>query len=159
MNGFISYSHDDFDMFEEFLVHAKSIERSLGVTFWSDPRISPGYYWNATIENAINIADVFILLTSPDFIASDYIYDKEIPAIKARHKKAGALVLPLVLKRCAWQMVADSLQAVPTHNGRLRPVSDWRRHSDGFDHARIQIGEVVEKHFGLSVKSVGWNGP
>jgi hypothetical protein len=159
MNGFISYSHDDFDMFEEFLVHVRSIERALGMTFWSDLRISPGYYWNAAIENAINRATVFVLLTSPDFIASDYIYSKEIPAIKARHKMVGALVLPLVLKRCAWQMIADSLQAVPMQNGRLRPVADWRRRSDGFDHARGQISDAIEKHFGLSTKSVGWDGP
>ncbi len=159
MNGFISYSHEDFELFEEFLVHAKAVEHDLEMNFWSDKRILPGHHWTAAIENAIDAADVFILLTSPDFIASDYIYGKEIPAIKTRRKVAGALVLPVVLKRCAWQMIAASLQAVPTQNGRLKPIADWRRHSDGFDHARIQIRDAIKDHFGRPGKSIDWSGP
>jgi CheY-like chemotaxis protein len=56
---------------------------------------------------------------SPGFIASDYIYDHEIPAIKARHLK-GALVLPVVLKRCMWQFIANALQALPMHKGHIK---------------------------------------
>jgi hypothetical protein len=159
MKGFISYSHDDFEMFEEFRTHLRSVERALSINFWCDPRITAGTHWTAEIDSAIQLADVFILLTSPAFIKSDYIYDEEIPAIKQRSRKSGALVLPVILMPCAWQIIADTLQAIPMKNGRIRPITDWRRHSDGFDHARKQIGEAIERHFGLSPKTVGWRKP
>jgi hypothetical protein len=157
MKGFISYSHADYRMFCEFRSHLKAIERGYGFEFWADNRIKTGYYWNSKIENAINESSIFVLLTSPDFIASDYIYEKEIPAIKARHQDAAALVLPIVVKRCAWQMITDALQAAPTENGRLRPVSDWSRHSDGFDQARIEMSESISDYFGFPARRVNWS--
>jgi hypothetical protein len=159
MKGFISYSHDDFEMFEEFRTHLRSVERALDINFWCDPRISAGTHWTTEIGKAIKLADVFILLASPAFIESDYIYDEEIPRIKEKNRKFGALVLPVVLMPCAWQLVADSLQAVPIQNGRLKPITDWRRRSDGFDHARSQIGDAIQSYFGLSAKTVGWAKP
>src|SRR5262249_38690205 len=99
-----------------------------------------------------------VLLTSPDFIASDYIYNKEIPAIQIR-RKAGALIFPVILKRCAWQMIAGVLQAVPTVDGRVRPIHDWRRHNDGFDHARDQISTAIKRHFALPTKPVFGSAP
>lgn len=149
MNGFISYSHEDHRLFGEFAKHLKAIHIECGVDFWADNRIIAGYDWTATIADRIKSADVCLLLVSPDFIASDYIYGKEIPAIKAR-RAAGALVIPVVLKRCAWQMLAGVLQAVPTIDGRVRPILNWVRHSDGFDHARDQIATAVKSHFSLS---------
>jgi hypothetical protein len=102
---------------------------------------------------------VFFLLTSADFIASEYIYNVEIPAIKLRRRNSGALVVPVVLKRCAWQIIADVLQAVPTEEGKVKPIADWRRHSDGFDQARIQIATAIEGYFGRAARPVGWNAP
>ena len=159
MNGFVSYAHHDFRMFGEFRTHLKSIERAFALNLWSDTRISAGHYWNSKIEDAIEHADVFILLASPDFIASDYIYDHEIPAIKKRHQLASALVIPVVLKRCAWQMVANVLQAVPSENGFIKPIEDWRRRSDGFDQARAQITAAITDYFAVAPQHVDWKMP
>jgi hypothetical protein len=159
MQGFISYCHDDHRMFCEFRTHMMSLERAYGIDLWADSRVVPGYDWTASIEEAIGAADVFFLLTSADFIASDYIYKEEIPAIKSRRRNSGALVVPVILKRCAWQIIADVLQAVPTESGDVKPIADWRRHSDGFDHARIQIAAAIEGHFGRSARPVRWNAP
>jgi hypothetical protein len=95
---------------------------------------------------------------SPGFIASDYIYDHEIPAIKARHLK-GALVLPVVLKRCMWQFIANALQALPMHKGHIKPIIDWVPRDDGYDSARDQIGIAIRSYFGISPAAVDWTSP
>jgi hypothetical protein len=156
MKGFISYSHEDYRMFREFRTHLKAIERAFGLDLWADTRIKPGYYWSDEIAEAIDSAELFVLLTSPGFIASDYIYNKEIPAIRARHRSVGVLVVPVVLKRCYWSMVTGALQAVPTENGELRPIVDWKPQRDGFDCARSQIGGAVQAYFGLTAKTIRW---
>jgi hypothetical protein len=159
MNGFVSYSHDDFQAFKAFQTHLRAVERAFGISFWSDQRIDAGYHWNSAIQNKIETSDVFVLLVSPDFIASDYIYDKEIPAIRRRKKAGGALVLPLILARCSWTWLCGELQSVPTYDGRLKPVAAWKPQADGFDRAREEITASVQSYYGLTPRKIRWTGP
>lgn len=158
MNGFLSYSHEDHRLFAGFRPHLAALKRGFGLDIWTDHRIEAGTFWNASIEAAIKQAQVFVLLISPDFIASDYVNDSEIPAISEQRRSTGALVLPVVLKRCSWQMVAAALQAIPTENGRLKPITDWPRprQNDGFDRAREQMMTAIESHFGIARKKIDW---
>jgi hypothetical protein len=158
MKGFISYSHADYASLGDFQTHIKTIERAFSADFWADTRIRPGFYWNKSIEASIEAAEVFVLLISPSFIASDYIYDHEIPAIKTRHL-SGALVLPVVLKRCMWQLIASALQALPTEHGHIKPIVDWVPHDDGFDRARNEIGTAITAHFGVAPSPIDWTRP
>lgn len=156
MWGFISYSHVDYPMHSAFMTHLASIERAFDVRFWADTRLQAGFHWRSEIEEAISRSDLFLLLTSPGFIASDYIYEYELPAIRSRRRTAAALVIPVVLKRCFWSIVADVLQAVPTERGQLRPISDWGRQENGFDRAREQIGSAIATYFGIQPKTAEW---
>jgi len=156
MNGFISYAHDDVNLVDGFRPHLRAIERGFRINFWSDPRTHAGQQWTSEISKRIDDADVFILLISPNSIASEYIYEKEMPAIKARRRDAAALVIPVVLSRCCWPMVADELEPVPTVAKRLKPIADWRPRDHGFDCARAQIGEAVKAYFGIAPIGTGW---
>jgi hypothetical protein len=99
MDGFISYSHEDHALATRLRVHLKAIERLFGMEFWWDERIAPGQEWNEEIQSAISAARVFVLAVSADFIASDYIYLREMPAIRAKRQNGG-LVVPVILKPC-----------------------------------------------------------
>jgi hypothetical protein len=156
MQGFLSYSHEDHALYRGFHPHLRAIRRAFDMPIWVDDGLHVGMHWAAKIEAEIKAADVFMLLITPDFIASDYVYEKEIPAIQERRRTAGALVLPVVLKRCTWQMVASALQATPTDNGRVKPITDWHRANDGFDRAREQIMASIENHFGINRKNLDW---
>jgi TIR domain len=153
MDGFISYAHDDYRQFRELQSHLKAIERELGVCFWADHRIRAGYDWTVAIEKAVESASIFLLLLTPKYIESDFIYEKELPAIQLRRSK-GALVVPIVLKRCAWQMIAGVLQAVPMIDGHVKPINDWRPHDHGFNCTRDEIGTAIKGYFGLTTKPI-----
>lgn len=144
-NGFISYARADYKMFEAFGTDLRSIERAYKLAFWSDKRINAGYHWEPEILDHINAADVIVMLLSPSFFASDYIWDKELPAIKARRALPGnCLVLPVVLKPCQWDLVSAHRQAVPVQNGVLRPIAAWKPKSSGQDCARAQIFDSIK---------------
>lgn len=153
MNGFVSYSHEDYDFFCELRTHLRALERQFDMKIWSDQRINAGHVWTEAINEAIKKTDVALLLLSPKFIESDYIYDTEIPAICAR-RASGALVIPIVLRRCSWQMVAGVLQAVPTDKGRIKPIDEWTPPNSGFDCARDQIARSIESYFGIAGKTL-----
>ena len=148
MKGFVSYSHEDYRLFGELKTHLRSIEREFGIQFWADHRIAAGYDWTAEIANALATADVCLMLVSAQFIASDYIYEKEIPALQTRRAN-GALVIPIILRECSWQMLAGVLQAVPTVDGRVRPITKWSPQNDGFNRAREEITSAITSRFGV----------
>jgi internalin A len=151
--GFISYAHDDYALFQQFHTHLRATERRFSFDFWADTRLNPGHHWNAEISRRIDAADVFVLLVSADFISSDYIYTLEKPAIQARCNVVKGLILPVVLRRCAWELAAGVLQAAPTDGGRLKPVLDWHRRNNGYDRAREQIDKAIADHYGLPMTS------
>lgn len=84
MQGFVSYAHADMAMVEEVRKHLKNLGRNFEIAFWSDHGIRPGQHWDKEIRDAIDAADVFLLLCSANFLASDFIFDEEIPAILVR---------------------------------------------------------------------------
>jgi hypothetical protein len=158
-NGFISYAHDDDAMCRAFRRHLRATERRFGVQFWADPAINAGYHWDAEIQRNIDAASLFVLLVSAAFIGSDYIWDNELPAIQKRCESAKALVLPVVLRRSAWQMLVGVLQVVPTENGSVRPIEEWRRPNDGYDRAREQIDGAISNYFGVPLSPLPWPKP
>ena len=158
MKGFVSYSHADFSLYKQFSSHLEAIRHQCNVELWTDHDIFAGTRWEPRIDSEISASEIFILLISPEFIASKYVFDVEIPAIKAR-RQAGSLVLPVVLRRCCWPLVAAALQAIPLVNGRVHPITDWHRRDHGFDHAREQITLAIVRHFGITPNRVEWPEP
>jgi hypothetical protein len=156
MRGFVSYSHEDHELLVGFRPHLAAIRRSFNLELWTDHAIRAGTLWDPEISAAIALAHIFVLMITPSLIESDYALDKELPAIRQRRRDAGALVVPVVLKRCLWQYIASSLQAAPMADGRVRPVTDWRPREHGYDRAREEMMAAIEKHFGLARKQLDW---
>jgi hypothetical protein len=115
---FISYSHRDDGWLERLKMHLAPLERRKIVHVWSDTRIRLGDRWETEIESALTESRAAVLMISPAFLASEYIWEKEMPHI-LRHRLAGMLVFPLITKPCAWRIAPElaELQARPL-NGR-----------------------------------------
>lgn len=81
-NGiFISYSHKDKEWLDKLMVHLKPLIRNEKVTVWNDTQIQPGAKWHDEITNAIERSRIALLLVSPNFLASDFIMETEMPQI------------------------------------------------------------------------------
>jgi len=160
LKGFISYAHDDYAAFLEMRKQLRAIERAFKFDFWADKRIDPGNYWSTKIADAIKAANIHVLLFSPAFIGSDYIFQHELPAINKKCAN-GDVVLPVVIDRCAWSFFVGVLQATPVdHAGRLLPVFEWRPRRHGYDAAREQIWSSITAKLGAAPKApFSWGKP
>jgi TIR domain len=118
---FVSYSHDDREWLSRFSMHIAVLERRQLVDIWSDTRIATGADWEQSIETALTSAKVAVLLVSPAFLASEFIWEREMPRIVA-HAAQGMDALPLIVRPCAWRLedALARLQARPTDG---RPLS------------------------------------
>jgi internalin A len=112
---FISYSHRD-DLHREALEsHLKVLQMSGLVEVWHDRRIGAGGEWKGEIDEALNEADIVILLVSADFLASDYCNDVELPRALERQADGVCRVIPVIVRDARWQLSPIAkLQALPT---------------------------------------------
>lgn len=75
---FLSYSHKD-NRFREKLVNALAVLKREGlIVGWHDRKITAGSDFKGIIDKQLDSAKIILLLVSPDFMASDYCYDKEM---------------------------------------------------------------------------------
>lgn len=128
---FVSYSHDDREWLNRFSQHVAVMERRGLIDVWSDTRIAVGSDWEQEVENALSTARVAVLLISPAFLASEYIWKREMPRVVA-HSLQGMDALPLIVRPCAWRLEEDlaRLQARPTDGRPLSLGSESQIDSD-----------------------------
>jgi hypothetical protein len=120
---FFSYSHVDEDLRNQLEKHLSGLQRQGVISSWHDRRITAGTELIETIDSHLDAADVVLLLVSPDFIASDYCYEREMTRALERHRKGETHVIPVILRPCDWHgLPFGKLLATPTDG---RPITMW----------------------------------
>jgi internalin A len=78
-------------------------------------------------------------MISPDFIASDYCYEKEMAQALDRHRKGEARVIPIIARDVSWRIAPFAkLQALPKDG---RAVTTWENR----DTAWRNVSEGIER--------------
>jgi hypothetical protein len=96
---FVSYSHQDEAWRRRFETMAKPLSRAESVVFWSDRNIKAGE-WEKQIEAAMRGAVAAVLLVSDNFLASDYIIEKEVPYLMRAHVERRLMIFWAYLDPC-----------------------------------------------------------
>lgn len=120
---FYSYARQDEELRQRLELHIRVLERMGLIESWSDREITMGEEWKSQIDEALEGADIVLLLVSPDFLASDYCYDYEMRRAMERHERGEAQVIPVILRPVDWTSTPlGKLQVLPTDG---RPITTW----------------------------------
>jgi hypothetical protein len=138
-NVLVSYARNDAAFFEELSAHLSILQRKGLIQLWHEGRISAGEAWADAIAGEIRSSDIFLLLVSADFLASDFVWDRELPLILKRQQESKATVIPIILRPCLWlESPLANFQALPSDG---RPIAL----SPNPDRAWLAIAKRVEE--------------
>ncbi len=140
---FFSYSHDDEKLRDELGIHLTTLKREGVIEPWHDRGISAGSEFDREIRKELETADIILLLVSPYFIASDYIYDVELKRALERHEAHEAVVIPVILLPCEWESLSFGKLTATPFDGK--PVSSFTSIHEGFLQVSKAIRKVAEK--------------
>lgn len=135
---FFSYSHADEDLRDHLEKHLSMLKRQGVITAWHDRRITAGSHIDYAISRELELADVVLLLVSPDFLASDYCYDVEMTRAMERHAAGNCRVIPVILRHCDWHSASfGKLLATPKDGKPVKSFPD-------LDEAFLQVEQAIK---------------
>jgi anti-anti-sigma factor len=136
---FCSYSHKDEEYLNVLRAWLRGLERRGQITWWHDREIVPGWEWEEEIDKNLRTADIILLLVTSDFMASDYVFEREIDRAIERHKRGEARVIPIIVRPALWKGTSlDRLQALPKD---AKPITTWLNR----DEAWLDVVEGIQK--------------
>ncbi|HEU5381979.1 MAG TPA: TIR domain-containing protein, partial [Ktedonobacteraceae bacterium] len=139
---FCCYAHEDEHLLNKLKLHLKPQQRQGLVQIWHDRDISAGAEWEQEIEEQLRTAQIILLLVSPDFIASDYCYTKEMQRALDRHVRGEVRAVPIILRPVDWQITPlGKLQALPKDG---KPITNWTNRDNAYLDVAKGIRALVE---------------
>lgn len=124
-------------------VHLKNLTRDGQIGTWYDRETLAGSELDVEIEEKLEAADLFLLMISPDFIASDYCVEREMRRAFERHAAGNARVVPIIVEECDWKAMGDlrQLKAVPTDG---KAVSEWVNQNSALLNVVQELRRIIE---------------
>jgi two-component system response regulator MprA len=142
---FYSYAPSDVRLRNQLSKHLSNLKRQGLITGWHDRDISAGADWETMVDTHLNSAQIILLLISPDFMASDYCYSKEMKRALERHEAGEARVIPIVLRSVLWEGAPfGKLRFLPS-NGKPVTSRSWHNKDEAFLDITRGIHKVVEE--------------
>lgn len=138
---FISYSHKNPRILDRLITELSGQwdQSSFGV--WSDRDIFAGEKWKESIAGALRNSGVAILLVTPEFLASRFIKEVEIPTLLRQQATAGLQVLWIACSHCAYKRTfLNDFQCANDPSSPLDTLTPPKRNQHW-----VSIGETILK--------------
>jgi TIR domain len=139
---FISYSHRDEKALERLHKHLAMLRRELLITAWYDREILPGGHIDREVAIKLTESEIFLALVSPDFLHSNYCYEREMQTAIKLADEGRLQIIPVILEPCDWK--ASPLVAYKALPKDGQPISLWSNQNVAFLDVVTEIRRSLE---------------
>lgn len=141
MKAFISYSHQDKKYLDILHKHLAQLKRDGLLSTWTDQEIDVGNSLNSSIDSALQSSALFIALISPDYISSNYCYEKEFQAALKLHDDKKIIIIPIIVEPCEWLSTPFKKFMAAPKDGKA--VSTWDNPNTAFLDVVLSIRRLL----------------
>ncbi len=138
---FYCYSPQDKKLRDKLETHLMTLKRLRQITLRLNREILAGTDWSHIQDERFQMADLILLLVSPDFIASDYHYGIEMHHALEKHEAGNVWVIPIILRPTLWSNTPLGRLRVLPNKGKA--VTEWANRDAAFVDVVKGISEVV----------------
>ncbi len=141
---FISYCRKDASFLERLLLTLKGYGLTVCDTCWRDQSVRPGQDWAQELQDALASARLGILMVTPDFLASDFIKQHELPVLMRRAAAGTLTLVPIPIRAVDWK--AQPFSKYQSLLDPIKPLSKMR--AAVRDDAYVRIGQSIVTQLG-----------
>jgi hypothetical protein len=121
---FIGYASEDREHCEQLETHLSQLRRKGLIATWTEHAIAPGLERDSEIRGALQEADLYVFLVSPDFLASDAIDEVQVRLAMERQAIGAAGIIPVLVRPAQWKLSPMSqFNALPPGT---KPITKWQ---------------------------------
>src|SRR5258708_29238296 len=120
---FVSYAREDEELLRKLRDHLGGMRAGGYIKDWSDGQIVPGQEWEPEIIRWLDEADIILLLITSGFLGSEFIKKIELARALQRHRRGGAISIPVSLQPADWQSTGLR-QALPKDGKPVTALPD-----------------------------------
>jgi formylglycine-generating enzyme required for sulfatase activity len=119
----------------------RPITRTQTITVWDDTHIRAGSRWREEIQQALAAAKVAVLLVSPNFLASEFITNDELPPLLKAAAEEGLTILWVAVRASLYKETAIAdFQAANNPAKPLSSLEPWQ-----VDDELVKIAEKIKE--------------
>lgn len=147
MNAFISYSHQDKNYLDLLHKHLSQLTREELINTWTDEEIKAGSNIDQGVSQSLQNAKLFLALLSPDYINSEYCYEKEFKTALSKEENRELIIVPIIVEPCDWLNTPfKKFKALPKDG---KPVSEWKNMNTAFLNIIQELRALLTEPSGL----------
>jgi TIR domain-containing protein len=128
---FVSYAREDQKFLDGLKKYMEVYQRNRPDVpiVWEDSQIKPGQEWEREIEKAIRGAKIAVLLVSTDFLASEFVSQREVPQLLSMYHTRNLQIICIAV---------GPFEQTETPLGKLQFANDPEKPLLDLDPARLE---------------------
>ena len=141
LRTFVSYSIKDTSSLKELKKHVGRLGKPSLLDSWTDREVRAGSEWRQDLFDQLEKADLILLLVSPAFLATDYVYHVELKRALERQESGDAQLIPIILRPTDWSSAPfANLQALPRKG---KPITEWENTEEAWEDIATGLQSVL----------------
>ncbi|MBM1107287.1 TIR domain-containing protein [Aurantibacter crassamenti] len=158
-NIYAIYAWEDKNVLLQIKQSLSALEENQSITIWDDDPILTGQDWKPKVHSRMDFADIFLLLVSTDFMKSKFIQQIEFKNIIDQYKANDAVVIPVLVDDCQWQIDFKSdeydfnlneLQVLPHQR---KSIENWSLPEEAFSDIAKDFRQIIADVRGETVEN------
>ncbi len=143
VKAFVSYSHADELALERLIKHLAMLKQDGQIEEWVDQRILAGGVIDDDISLSLDSSGLFLALISPDFLASNYCFDKEMKRALKLNDQGKLRIVPIIVQPCDWKASPlRKFKAIPKDG---KPVAEWTNENNAWLSVIDELRRIIER--------------